>query len=229
MDSFLLGAVSALWLGILTSISPCPMATNVAAISYIGSDANNTRRVMLSGLLYSLGRIITYTVLRSLLVASMLSATKVSFFLQENMNKLLGPILVLAGMFLLELIKFSLPGKGVSQRFQTRVKSFGVWGAALIGILFALSFCPVSAALFFGSLIPLAVEHQSSLLFPAIFGLGTGLPIFVFALVLAFSARSLGKVFQRLTDFERWARRVTGSVFLLIGLYYCLKYIFRLF
>ncbi len=228
MDSFLLGAVSALWLGILTSISPCPMATNVAAISYIGSDANNTRRVMLSGLLYSLGRIITYTVLGSLLVASMLSATKVSFFLQENMNKLLGPILVLAGMFLLELIKFSLPGKGVSQRFQTRVKSFGVWGAALIGILFALSFCPVSAALFFGSLIPLAVEHQSSLLFPAIFGLGTGLPIFVFALVLAFSARSLGKVFQRLTDFERWARRVTGSVFLLIGLYYCLKYIFRL-
>ena len=144
------------------------------------------------------------------------------------MNKLLGPVLILAGMFLLELINFSLPGRGISDGFQKKVRSWGVWGAGLMGILFALSFCPVSAALFFGSLIPLAVENQSSVLYPAVYGFGTGLPIVVLAIVLAFSARSLSRIFERITDFDRWARRVTGSVFLLVGIYFCLKYIFGL-
>jgi len=176
MDALLLGVASALWLGILTSISPCPLATNIAAISFIGRRVGSTRHVLLSGLIYALGRMVTYLALGILLVASILSVPEVSNFLQEYMNKLLGPILVLVGMFLLELIQPNLSGSGISEKMQRRVEKSGVWGAGILGIIFALSFCPLSAALFFGSLIPLSLKHGSSVFLPSLYGIGTALP-----------------------------------------------------
>jgi len=160
--SLLLGALSALWLGILTSISPCPLATNIAAISFIGRRIGRTRVVFFTGLLYTLGRMLTYVVLGTLLVTSVLSIPQVSHLLQKYMNKFLGPILILVGMILLELIRFNIPGSGLSEKMQKRVELLGIWGAGLLGIVFALSFCPISAALFFGSLIPLSVKCGSS-------------------------------------------------------------------
>jgi len=227
--SLLLGALSALWLGILTSISPCPLATNIAAISFIGRRIGRTRVVFFTGLLYTLGRILTYVVLGILLVTSVLSVPQVSHLLQKYMNKFLGPILILVGMILLELIRFNIPGSGLSEKMQKRVELLGIWGAGLLGIVFALSFCPISAALFFGSLLPLSVKCGSSITLPAMYGFGTGLPVILFAVLIAFGAQSVGKAFNKLTQIERWIRRVTGGIFILIGIYYCLVYIFNIF
>ena len=231
MDQYLQAAslvavASALWLGILTSISPCPLATNIAAISFIGRQVGSPRRVFLSGFLYALGRTLAYLALGVLLVTSVLSVPELSMFLQRYMNKLLGPLLIVVAMFLLELVSFSLPGSGVSQSMQKRLDALGLWGALPLGMLFALTFCPVSAALYFGSLIPLSVKAQSSVLLPGIYGVGTALPALVFAVLVAVSARSVGKAFNALTKVERWARRITGVLFLSIGVYYSLKFVF---
>ena len=225
MDSYLVAVGSALWLGILTSISPCPLATNIAAITYIGQRVDRPRKVLLSGLLYTVGRMATYVLLGVLVVASVLSIPDVAMFLQQNMNKFLGPILIAVGLLLLGLFSLRLPGVAVGDRLQARVNKWGVWGAGLMGLLFALSFCPVSAALFFGSLIPIAIEHESRMLIPTVYGIGTALPVVAFALLIALGTRYVGQVFNRLSVFEKWARRLTGVVFLIVGLYYVLIYL----
>ena len=229
MPALVLGALSALWLGILTSISPCPLATNIAAVSFIGRRVGQTRVVFLTGLLYMLGRMLTYVVLGILLVTSVLSIPQVSHILQKYMNKVLGPILIFVGMILLEFIRVNISGSGLSEKMQKRVEAGGIWGAGLLGIVFALSFCPISAALFFGSLLPLSVKYESGFALPALYGLGTGLPVFLFAVLMTFGAQYVAKAFNRLTQLEWWVRRITGGIFILIGIYYCLVYIFNIF
>ncbi len=229
MKEFFIGVASAFWLGILTSISPCPMATNIAAISFVGRRVDSPFKVFLAGLLYTAGRTITYLVLGILLVSSLLSAPHISHLLQKYMNKLLGPILILVGMLLLELIGFNLSGPGVSEKMQKRVETFGLWGALLLGIVFALSFCPISAALFFGSLLPIALKCESGVILPSAYGVATGLPVFAFALLIAAGAKSVGRAYNKLTSFEKWARRITGAIFILVGIYYCLTHIFGFF
>ncbi len=224
---FLIGAASALWLGILTSMSPCPLATNIAAISFIGRHVVDARRVFISGIAYTLGRMITYLVVGIVVVAGALSILGVANFLQESMNKLLGPLLIVVGMFLLELFRLNISGPVASSQFLEKAGKGGILGAGLLGITFALSFCPVSAALFFGSLIPLAVQHQSRVIFPSLYGIGTALPVVIFAILTAFGARFVGKAFDSLRKIERWARSITGAVFILIGIYYTLAYIFN--
>jgi cytochrome c biogenesis protein CcdA len=180
-------------------------------------------------LLYTLGRILAYVALGILLVESILSTPQLSHLLQKYMNKILGPILILVGMILLDLLRFSLPGAGLSEKMQKRFESWGIWGAGLLGVIFALSFCPISAALFFGSLIPLSVKSGSGLMLPALYGLGTGLPVLLFAVLIAFGAQSVGNAFNKLTQLELWIRRVTGGIFILVGVYYCLMHIFNIF
>ena len=145
------------------------------------------------------------------------------------MNQLLGPLLILAGILLLDLIKVSLPGGKLSEKILTRIKPDSVWGAGLLGALFALSFCPVSAALFFGGLIPLSIKEGSNLLYPALYGIGTALPVALFALLVAFGAGSVGKAFKSIRQFESVARQLTGILFVAVGIYYCLRYIFGIF
>lgn len=226
MESFSIGVATALWLGILTSISPCPLATNIAAVSFIGKQLSRNRQMVISGLLYALGRMVAYVGLSSILVAGILSIPEVSNFLQKYMNKLLGPLLVIIGMFLLELVEFGFPSLFPGNRIKERAAKSGIWGSGLLGILFALSFCPISAALFFGSLIPLSVRYQSSFVLPSIYGIGSGLPVIVFAFLAAFGVRSVAAAFNRLTKIEWWVRRVTGIIFILTGIYYSLVYIF---
>ncbi len=228
MDNIFIGIASAVWLGILTSISPCPLATNVAAISFISRQFTDRRRVLLAGLLYMLGRVLAYTVIGILLVTSLLSVSKTAFMLQKYINTTLGPILILAGLFLLELIRPVFRGSGISAKIQKRAESYGLRGACFLGILFALSFCPISAALFFGSLIPLAVKYNSSLILPSLYGTGTGLPVILFAFLLALGTRYVAKTFNRFAQFEKWARRITGMIFILVGFYYTLIYIMRI-
>jgi cytochrome c biogenesis protein CcdA len=229
MIELLLCATSALWLGILTSISPCPLATNIAAISFIGRRVGNPRHVLFAGLLYTAGRAFTYVFIGVLLVTSLLSAPHVSHLLQKYMNQALGPVLILVGMFLLDMIGFNLTGLGISDGMKSRVESMGIMGALFLGALFALSFCPVSAALFFGSLIPLAVKSGSGALLPSVYGIGTALPVVLFAILIAFGVHSVGAVFNRVASLEVWARRITGVVFIGLGVYFSLAYIFQIF
>jgi len=229
VNPLLLASASAFWLGVLTSISPCPLATNLAAISYVGRSAGRSSRVLLAGLLYAVGRTVAYVALASVLVASLLSSPSVSMWLQQHMNQFLGPFLILIAMVLLGLLDYGMAGRGVSAQLRQRVDRLGLAGAGLLGLLFAISFCPVSAALFFGSLLPLAVEQRSTVVLPMVFGIGTALPVLLFAILLAAGAKSLGAVFQQLTRFEWWARQITGMALLLIGLYLTLHHAFRLF
>lgn len=227
MSGLGLAVLSALWFGVLTSISPCPLATNITAISFVGRRTGSPQGVLLSGLLYTLGRALVYTAIGMLLVTSLLSAPTVSLTLQMWMNKLLGPILILVGMVMLGFLRITFRGRGMSQRLQQRVERWGLLGALGLGALFALSFCPVSATLFFGSLLPLAVKHGSGILLPFIYGVGTAIPVVIFAIVLAFGARWLGKVFERVTQVERWMRTATGVVFVGVGVYMSLVYVYR--
>ncbi len=225
MDSIWIGIWTAVWLGILTSISPCPLATNIAAVSYIDKGLDRPRRMIASGLGYTAGRTLAYTILGGLAVAGVLSVPGVARFLQRYMNQLLGPLLILAGLILLELVR--LPGRngGPGAQAMDLSRRFGIGGAVLLGGLFALSFCPISAGLFFGSLIPLAATHRSAILLPACYGIGTGLPVVVFALLLGLGFRGIGRAFHQLQIFEGWARRVTGGIFVLVGGYYSWTYL----
>ena len=227
MADIVLGIGSALWLGILTSISPCPLATNIAAITFIGRRIGNPRAAVATGLLYAVGRTVAYTVLAALLVSSLLSAPMVSHALQKHMNKILGPLLILVGMLLAGLIEFNVKGSGLAARLGKRVETWGIWSGLALGVVFALSFCPGSAALFFGSLIPLAVKYESALALPIVDGAGTALPVLVFAILIVVSTHAVGRAFDRITQFELWARRITGVLFILIGVYFCLAFIFR--
>ena len=226
MTTLVLAIASAFWLGVLTSISPCPLATNIAAISFVGRRLQSPRLVLAGGLLYTLGRALAYGILGALLVTSLLSAPVLAQVLQKYLNQILGPLLIVIGMFLTELLTFGGRGGGMFAGLQERVARHGIFGALALGFLFALSFCPISAALFFGSLIPLAVANESGVLLPVVYGVGTGLPVLGVALVVALGAKSIGTAFQKLSAFERWARPVTGAVFILVGIYLTLVYVF---
>lgn len=217
--------VSSFWLGVLTSVSPCPLATNLAAISYVGRSAGRPSRVVLAGILYTLGRILAYVALAMMLVTSVLASPSVSLWLQEHMNRFLGPLLILVGMVLVGLLDFGLSGVGLGEGLRQRIDRLGIAGAGLLGLLFALSFCPVSAALYFGSLIPLAVSEESSLFLPAVYGFGTAVPVLFFAALLAFGTQWMGKAFQKVTAIEWFVRRITGVVILVIGLYLTLHHV----
>jgi cytochrome c biogenesis protein CcdA len=190
---------------------------------------DSPRAVFGGGLLYAVGRAVAYVALGTLLLGGLMSAPGVSSFLQRHMNRALGPLLILVGLFLLEVIRLRLPSlTGSKNRLQERLASRGMWGAAPLGALFALSFCPVSAALFFGSLVPLAIQVNSPVLVPTAYGAATALPVVLFAVLIALGARGLGQAFKRMTLVERWARRVMAVVFIGVGVYMTLAYAFGL-
>lgn len=227
MDGLIMGILSAFWLGILTSISPCPLATNIAAASFIGRKIGNKRDILLSGLLYTLGRILAYVILGMVIVAGVTSTYFISNFLQNYMHKILGPVLIIVGMLLLNLIELNMGGAQMNEDMQKKVEKSGIWGALFLGVFFALSFCPVSAALFFGSLVPLSIKFGSKVIMPLVYGVATGIPVLAFAFLMAFSAEKVGKLFNKVTAFEKWARYITGGIFIAVGIFYCLRYIFK--
>jgi cytochrome c-type biogenesis protein len=226
MESQAVPIISAFWFGILTSISPCPLASNIAAISYIVKGVEKPSSVLTTGLMYTLGRMIAYIALGTLISASLLNIPQASQFMQNTMPKILGPVLILTGFFLLGIISFSLPGLTLSEKTTAKFKKSGTMGALPLGILFALSFCPVSAALFFGSLIPLTLQNNSPIILPSLYGIGTGLPVLAFALAIASGSRNISKIFNAVTKTEYWARKITAGILIAVGIYYILTNIF---
>ncbi len=224
MAAYLIGMGMAFWLGLQTAICACPMATNIAALAFIGRRVDSPRKVLLGGLLYALGRTLLYVALAILLLSSLLADYDVSMFLHKHMSRVMGPILIVIAMVLLEMISLGFSGPGVSEKIQRRVEALGVWGALPLGVLFAASFCPLPAWLFFGGLIPLAVQCNSPIVLPLLYGIGTALPVVGFAVLIAFGAQSVGKAYNVLTQFEWWARRIAAGIFLAVGVHYSLKY-----
>jgi len=220
--------LSVIWLGILTSISPCPLATNVAATTYISKQIESRYATILAAVAYTIGRTLSYMAISILIIAGLISIPGVSNFLQQHMNQILGPILLISGLFILDLIPLKMPNIGYNTGMLQKLGDSGFFGAVVLGFLFALSFCPVSAALFFGSVIPVALKFQSSIFLPFCYGIGTAAPVIGFAVIIAYSTRFAGIFFNKLSVAERWLRRITGALFVIIGLYFCLKYIFRI-
>jgi len=226
MELFFL--TSAIWLGILTSISPCPLASNIAAVSFISRKVTQRNAVFLSGILYTLGRSLTYVVLGFLIVKTLVDVPILSDFLQRYVNKILGIVLILVGMVLLDLLRIPLSLPSVSENIAERLIDKGSLGSLPLGILFALAFCPVSAALFFGGLIPIAVKAQSGFGLPLIYGIGTALPVLLFAFLVAAGTGYINNLYYRITRLEFYTKKVTGVIFILVGIYYALAYIFEL-
>ncbi|GAB4369420.1 MAG: aromatic aminobenezylarsenical efflux permease ArsG family transporter [Acidobacteriota bacterium] len=220
MDTLVAAGATALWLGLLTSLSPCPLATNIAAVSWLGRDLGDRRRVLASGIAYTAGRTLTYTVLAAVLVGGALSVPQVSMALQRNMNRALGPLLILTAIVLLGLVRVPGVGTGrLAQRVGERARTWGLAGSLVMGLTFALTFCPVSAALYFGTLLPLSIDRGSPVALPALYGVGTAAPVVAFALAIALGAQVLGRAFRVAAAVELWSRRGTALVFLVVGFY----------
>ena len=216
---------SALWLGVLTSISPCPLATNIAAVSFLSKKINHPKAVLVAGITYTAGRMIAYAVLGAIIILFFVSVPFIANFLQKYMNKILGPILIIAGLFLLDIIRFNFSGFSISRQRQKSLAQGGLKGAFVLGMLFALAFCPISAALFFGSLIPLSLNNSYGILLPCIYGIGTGLPVLVFSLAIAFGISTLSHWFNKMATLEKYTRKITGIIFILVGLYFIWAYV----
>jgi cytochrome c-type biogenesis protein len=227
MSDFIIAAGSAFGFGVLTSISPCSMAMNVTAISYVSRRFGNVRWVFLSALLYIAGQTLAYCGLALALIATARSVPLTSMLFQRYMHLFLGPFLTVIGMFLLQLIPSGAARRGISAAAQKNVDALGAYGAFLLGAFVALTFCPTSASYYFGALIPLAVKTDSALLVPIIYGIGAALPVMLLASLLALSAQALGRTYNMLGTIERWARVVAGLIFVLSGIYFSLKYIFE--
>lgn len=216
--------LTALWLGILCAISPCPLTTNLAAMSFIALRIAHKRVVVLSGLLYALGRATAYIAVSFFIVRMMVNTPWMSDFLQRYMNKAMGFLLIAVGVFLFGWIKLHIPRLTPSLGLQRKLGSGSLTGAFALGAIFALAFCPVSAALFFGSLIPIALQAKSDIALPFVFGVGTAIPVLSFAILIALGSQYLTKVYEGVSRIEGPARKITGGIFLAIGVYYVLSY-----
>ena len=221
LDNSQYSFLTAIILGLMTAISPCPLATNISAIGFISRNIENRRRVFINGLVYTLGRAISYTGL-ALIIFFGASKMNISMIFQGWGEKLLGPVLILVGLLMLDVIKLKFPGlSGLTDKIGENSKG-SYWSTLLLGMVFALAFCPYSGVLYFVMLIPMTVASASGLYLPILFAIATGLPVIIFAWLLAYAVGNVGKLYNRIKLFELWFRRVVSVIFIAVGIYYIL-------
>jgi cytochrome c biogenesis protein CcdA len=220
IDTYNLPILTAFLIGILTSISPCPLATNITAIAFISKDTKTPKHTLLNGLFYTLGRGISYTVLATIMYFG-LSSFQVSRIFQGWGDKVLGPILIILGLIMFGVIKINIPSSNEKiEKLKSWIATKGYLGSLLLGMLFALAFCPYSGVLFFGVLTPLILKSQESLLLPLFFALGTGVPVIIFSLLIAFSLQKMSQAFSVVSKIEKITRFIVASIFFFVGIYY---------
>ncbi len=220
LNALIDNTITAILLGVLTSISPCPLSTNIAAIAYLSKNLKTVKNTLANGIYYALGRAASYTLL-AVLIYYGLSSFQISKSVQGWGDKLLGPLLLFIGLAMLNVIKIKLPsGNGKLERIKLWLATKGSLGVFFLGAIFALAFCPYSAVLFFGALIPLILKSSGGLVLPVLFAFGTSLPVIVFSFLIAFSAQKIGKAFQAMQTVEKFMRRAVALIFLVIGAYY---------
>jgi cytochrome c-type biogenesis protein len=216
--------LSAFLLGLMTAISPCPLATNITATAYISKNLGNKRRIFFNGLIYTLGRAVSYTAIGVILFFGA-SKFDVSSFFNTYGERLLGPLLLIIGIFMLDLISFNFPGVSfLTDKLNSEKIRGKYWGAFLMGMIFALAFCPYSGVLYFGMLIPLTISQADGLILPVVFAIATGLPVIIIAYLLAFTLSGVGSFYNKVKSFEFWFRKVAAVIFIAAGLYF--TYIF---
>jgi len=219
MDNSSLPFVTAFVLGLMTAISPCPLATNITAIGFIGKDVENKKKVFINGLVYTLGRALSYTFLAVIIFIGA-DGFKVSGWFQQNGEKFIGPLLIIIGLFMLDVIKVKFPGmNSLTKQFRESGKG-SFWEVLLLGVLFALAFCPYSGVLYFGMLLPMTISSASGLYLPVVFAIATGIPVIIFAWLIAYAVSGVGKLYNKIKTFEIWFRRVISVMFIGVGIYY---------
>ena len=227
MSTSNIAIIAAFFIGLMTALSPCPLATNITAIAYASKRINNSKHTLMIGFLYTLGRMFSYTLLASLIVWLGISSQSISFFLQKYGDKVLGPLLFIIGIVMLDLIKLSfLKGSHRLNKLKEKLANKGYFGSFLLGVILALAFCPFSGVLFFGMLIPLAIKAGDGLIIPAIFAFATGLPVIVFSFILVYSVSKLSSIMNKVQTFEKWMRNIVGIVFVIVGVYYIINLLY---
>ena len=220
LENYNIPILSAFVLGLMTSISPCPLATNITATAFISKNIASKRKVFLSGVIYSLGRAFSYTVIGLILYFGA-SKFHVGRFFQQNGEKYLGPLLIIFGLIMLNILRLNFLGKfNFTEKLSEKFINKGLLGSFLIGVLFALAFCPYSGALYFGLLIPMTISSFDGLYLPIVFAIGTGIPVILFTYLLAFTASRISVFYNRIAQIEKWTRTIAGIVFVITGLYY---------
>jgi cytochrome c-type biogenesis protein len=216
--------VASFFIGLMTAFSPCPLATNITAIAYISRRIDDSRHTMLVGLIYTLGRMASYAGLASLIVYVGLNTRDISMFLQAYGDRMLGPLLLSVGLVMLEVIRLNIGSGGNSlSKSMERLSERGYAGGFLLGALFALAFCPFSAVLYFGMLIPLALKTHDGLIIPSVFAVATGLPVIVSSMLLVNGVSSLGRMVNRAQTVEKTLRKIMGLSLVAAGIYYTLR------
>lgn len=228
MNELLMFSLTGFWVGLLSSISPCPLSTNIAMISFVTQKLTNKLVTLLSGILYAIGRSLSYIIICFVVVKTLVGISGVSNTLQNVGNQILGIIMILAGMALLDLIRIKIPGIQMNKESRKKYKNMGILGSLLLGMVFALAFCPISAAIFFGTVIPISIKANSALLIPLFFGIGTAVPVLVFAILIATGSNLINRFIKDLSKLEKYMRILTGIIFILVGLYLVASYIFKI-
>jgi len=222
-----LTVLSALWLGVLASISPCPLAANMAAFSFIQKEGLSPRRVLVSGCLYSAGRSVAFAIAGVIVISGLLAIPEASIFMQRHMNRIIGPILLIVGIFVLDLLEIRRR-RPIVDSVSSGAPFRGMAGSFFMGVLFALAMCPVSAALFFGGLIPLATEVGSRVFFPALFGLGSGLPVTILSVIFSMGTRAVSRSIGTVYNLQKVIQAASGVLLILLGTYFSLTSTFGL-
>ncbi len=218
-------AITALVLGLMTAISPCPLATNISAVGFISRDLEDRHRVFLNGIVYTLGRAVSYTGI-ALIIYFGAEQLDISGWFQKWGEKFLGPLLILIGFFMLDFIKLNLPGFGsLTDKIGERGRK-SYLNTLLLGMLFAMAFCPYSGVLYFVMLIPMTVASAEGLILPVIFAIATGIPVIIFAWLIAYAVGNVGKLYNRIKKFELWFRRTVAVLFIGFGIYYIITIYF---
>ncbi len=222
LENYNIPILSAFILGLMTSVSPCPLATNITATAYISKNIASKKKVFLSGVIYSLGRAFSYTVIGLVLYFGA-SKFHIGRFFQQNGEKYLGPLLIILGLIMLNIIRLNFLGKfNFTEKLSEKFVDKGLLGSFFIGVIFALAFCPYSGALYFGILIPMTISSFDGLYLPIIFAIGTGIPVILFTYFLAFAASRISVFYKKIVKIEKWTRAFAGIVFVITGLYYIL-------
>lgn len=225
LDNSTMPWLTALLLGLMTAISPCPLATNITAIGFISKDLEDRNRVFFNGLFYTLGRAITYTVL-AIIIFLGADQLKFSGFFQRYGEKFIGPVLVIIGLFMLDVLRIKFPAfNKLASRMQDKTR-WTYFDAVLLGLVFALAFCPYSGVLYFGMLVPMTVVSASGLYLPVVFAIATGIPVIIFAWIIAYTISGIGGVYNKLKIFELWFRRIIAVIFIAVGIYYLIRVYF---
>lgn len=223
LDNSSTPVLTAFLLGLLTAISPCPLATNIAAVGFIGRNIENRRRVFINGLLYTLCRVLSYTLLGVVLIMILKEGSSM-FGIQKTIGTwgelLIGPMLLIIGLFMLWGDRLNLPKFGFNGNTEGLARKGGA-GALLIGVLFALAFCPTSGVFYFGMLIPMSATATVGYLFPAVFAIATAIPVLIVAWILAFSVQQMSSFYGRIKTVQKWLNLIVGILFIVIGIYYC--------